>query len=133
MWTLCLVRNAISIDLNTIRTPEMQPSHYFINWTLSTAPTSSPPIQTHPCSGYFTNKFVGYMLFVNEHQEELKARNNTRTTRYHLSALLVTSMCFTFEVIGHTASLEIAVSHTHVVSITPERGHLDNLATSTGP
>ena len=58
IWTLHLVRNAISMDLHTIRTPEMRTARYSIKRTLGLAPTVSPPIQTHPYSGHFGNKFV---------------------------------------------------------------------------
>ena len=52
MRTLCLVRNT-SIDLHTIRTPEMQPPRYSVKQTLHMAPTVSLPMQTHPHSGHF--------------------------------------------------------------------------------
>ncbi len=35
--------------------------------------------------------------------------------------MFVASMCFTCEVIGHITSLDTAVSHTHVISITPKK------------
>ena len=52
MQTLWLVWNAISIDLHTIRTPEMWPPHFLVKWTLGMAPTVSPLVQTHPHSGH---------------------------------------------------------------------------------
>ena len=62
MRTLCLVRNATSIDLHTIRTPEMRPPRYSVKRTLDMAPTVSLPIQTHPDSGHFANEFVGSLV-----------------------------------------------------------------------
>ena len=56
MQTLCLARNAISIDLHTIRTPEMWPPCYSIKRTLVLSPTVSMPIQTHP------HTFVGSLV-----------------------------------------------------------------------
>jgi hypothetical protein len=56
MRTPCLVRNAISIDLHTIRTPEKRPPRYSVKRTLALAPTESLPIQTHPHSGHFGKK-----------------------------------------------------------------------------
>ena len=50
-----------SIDLRTIRTPEMWPPHYSVKQTLYMAPTVSLPIQTHPYSGRFANKFVCWL------------------------------------------------------------------------
>ena len=50
-WTLCSVRNAISIDLHINRPPEMQTPHYSVKWTLGLAPTVLSLIQTHPYSG----------------------------------------------------------------------------------
>ena len=37
MRTLCLVRNAISIDLHTSRTPEMWTPRYSVKWTIGLA------------------------------------------------------------------------------------------------
>lgn len=51
-----------SIDLYAIGTPEMRPRHYSVKWTFDTAPTLSPPIQTHSDSGHFANKFVIFDL-----------------------------------------------------------------------
>ena len=58
MRTLRLVRNAISIDLRTIRTPEMRTPRYSVKRTLDLVLTVSPLIQTHPYSGHFGNQFV---------------------------------------------------------------------------
>ena len=59
MRTLCLVRNAISIDLCTsMITPEMQPPHYSVKQTLGLPPTVSLPIQIYSHSGHFGEKFV---------------------------------------------------------------------------
>ena len=69
------------------------PPRYSVKQTLDTAPTVSPPIQTQQDSGHFANKCVGHWLI--EQEEELKARNSPGAARYHLSALLVASMCFT--------------------------------------
>ena len=91
--TLYLVWNATSLDLCTIRTPEMWPPHYPVGRTLDMAPTVSPPVQTHTYSRHFANKFVGSL--VKQTTKELKARNSSRAPRYHISALLVASMCFT--------------------------------------
>ena len=62
MWTLCLVRNAISIDLHTIRIPKMWPPRYSVKRTLVLAPIVSLPIQTHPHSRYFGEKFVDLLV-----------------------------------------------------------------------
>ena len=43
MQTLCLVWNSISMDLHTIRTPEMQPPHYSVKQTLGLALTDHCP------------------------------------------------------------------------------------------
>ena len=72
-----LVQNAISIDLPTIRTPEMQTTHYSIKRTLDMAPTVSSPIQTHPYSGHFGNKFVDSLAKQNK---ELEASYCTTST-----------------------------------------------------
>ena len=45
MQTFHLVQNAISVDLDVIRTPEMRTPHYSLNWTLGLATTISAPIQ----------------------------------------------------------------------------------------
>ena len=58
MRTLCSVRNAISIDLHIIRTPEMRTPRYSVKRTLGLAPTVLPPIRAHPYSGHFGNKIV---------------------------------------------------------------------------
>jgi hypothetical protein len=62
MRTPCPVRNAISIDLHTIRTPEMRTPRYSVKRTLGLAPTVSLPIQTHPHSGHFGEKFVDSLV-----------------------------------------------------------------------
>ena len=62
MRTICLVQNAISIDLHTIRTPEMWPPCYSIKKTLSMAPAVSPPMQTHPHSRHIVNTFVDSLV-----------------------------------------------------------------------
>ena len=59
MQTLCLVRNATSIDLYI----QSQPlARYSIKQTLDVAPTVSLPIQTDPDRGHFANKFVGSLV-----------------------------------------------------------------------
>ena len=58
MQTLCSVRNAISIDLQTIEPPEMWTPRFSAKRTLGLAPTASSPIQTHHHRGHFGNKFV---------------------------------------------------------------------------
>ena len=62
MQTLHSVRNAISIDLHIIRTPEMWTPRYSVKWTLGLAPTVPPPIQTHPYSGHFDKKSVDLLV-----------------------------------------------------------------------
>ena len=47
MRTFRLARNAISIDLRTIRTPEIRTPRYSVKGTLDLVLTVSPPIQTH--------------------------------------------------------------------------------------
>ena len=62
MRTLHLVRNAISIDLHIIRTPEMRTPRYSIEWTLGLAPTVSLPIQTYPYNRHFDEKSVDSLV-----------------------------------------------------------------------
>ena len=62
MRTLRLVQNAISIDLHTIRTPQMWTPCYSVKRTLGLAPIVSPSIQTHRYSGHFGNKFVDSLV-----------------------------------------------------------------------
>ena len=115
-----LFRNGMYLHRQLYKSPsEVQTPRYSIKRTLGMAPTISPPIQTHPYSGHFANKFVDSL---DKQQEELKALNSTRTARYQLSVLLVyySFHVLYFKVTGHIASLEIALSHTHIVSITPE-------------
>ena len=66
---LCLFQNAISIDLHTIKPPEMWTPRYFVKRTLGLAPTASLPIKTHPHSGHFGNKLVDSLA----KQKELEA------------------------------------------------------------
>ena len=87
MQTLCLVQNATSIDY-ILQSKPLECSHLLLQsghliW----------PQLYHPDSRHFANKLQVHWL--NEQQEELKARNSVRAARYHLSALLVASMCFT--------------------------------------
>ena len=62
MRTLCSVQNALSIDLHTIRPPEMWTPRPSIQQTLGLVPMVSLPIQTHPHSGHFGNKFVDSLV-----------------------------------------------------------------------
>ena len=61
MWTLCLVRNSISIDLHTIRTqPEMWPPCYSVKQTL----------------GHRKGKYSCNQVTVNSHQQRPIAAGN---------------------------------------------------------
>ena len=70
MRTLCLVRNALHWLTCTvyvhihIQSEPLKCGHlvHSVKRTLHLAPTVSPPIQTHPYSGHFANKFVGSLV-----------------------------------------------------------------------
>ena len=66
MQTLCLVQNSISMDLHTIRTPEMQPPHYSVKHTWLGPDCITA--HTNPHSGHFGETFVDSL--VNKWQEQ---------------------------------------------------------------
>ena len=84
---------------------------------LGLAPTVSPPIQTHdhPYSGHFGKKYVDSLV-------RLMARITKASFSARSATLFVSNFCVLY-LGGHRSHyiIVLAISHTHVVSITPEK------------